>query len=115
MAQRKYVYGTNVIMQDAELEINEVQEALSQVFPELANATHEVAEDGTVTFLIRSGDKGATRKYVYGTNVITQDAELEINEVQEALSQVFPELANATYEVAEDGTVTFSIRSGDKG
>lgn len=114
--RRKYVYGTNVIEQSADLAIEEVKEALAEFFPELENATHTVDADGTVTFSIRAANKGADRrKYVYGTNVIEQPADLEIEEVQEALAEFFPELDNATHEIAEDGTVTFSIRAANKG
>lgn len=114
--RRKYVYGANVIEQPAELSIEEVKEALSEFFPELENAVHTVDEEGTVTFSIRAANKGADRrKYVYGTNVIEQPADLSVEEVQEALAEFFPELENATYEMAEDGTVTFSIRAANKG
>lgn len=58
MAMRKYVYGENVIEQDASIPVAQVQEAMAEFFPELANATYTEAEDGTVTFVIRAATKG---------------------------------------------------------
>ena len=112
---RKFVYGSNTIEQSADVSIEDVKSAMTEFFPELENATYTIDEEGTVTFVVRAASKGATRKFVYGSNTIEQSADVSIEDVKSAMTEFFPELENATYTIDEDGTVTFVVRAASKG
>ena len=116
MAMRKFVYGDNVVEKSDEYSIEDVKEVMAELFPELSNADYEESADGTVTFTVRSGEKGANRKFVYGDNVVEKSDEYSVEDVKEVMAELFPELLNADHEISDDGTVvTFTVRSGEKG
>jgi hypothetical protein len=116
MATRRYVYQGSVIEQPVDVSIEEVKQAMSDFFPELANADYEVDADGTVRFVVRAASKGAgMRKYIYQNNVIEQPADLPIEDVKDVLAEFFPELANADYSLNDNGDVVFTVRAASKG
>jgi 3-hydroxy-3-methylglutaryl CoA synthase len=111
---RTVVYGTNrLTVEDDNLSTDQIKASMSEIFAELANATAEV-RGNEVHFTVKAGTKGA-RTVVYGTNRLTvEDDKLTPEEIKRSMSEIFAELANATYEVR--GTeVHFTVKAGTKG
>jgi hypothetical protein len=58
---RVVVYGSNRLnVEDASLTPAEIQASMSEIFPELKNATYEVVGN-EIRFTVKAGTKGATR------------------------------------------------------
>lgn len=111
---RTVVYGTNrLTVEDDTLSVAQIQVSMSEIFAELANATHEV-RGNEIHFTVKAGTKGA-RTVVYGTNRLTvEDDTLTPEEIKRSMTEIFAELANATYEVR--GTeIHFTVKAGTKG
>jgi hypothetical protein len=86
---------------------------MSEIFPELKNATFEVVGD-EIRFTVKAGTKGA-RVVVYGSNRLNvEDDSLKPEEIQASMSEIFPELKNATFEVVGD-EIRFTVKAGTKG
>jgi len=112
---RTVVYGSNKLqIEDASLSVKEIQDSMSEIFPELKNATAEV-RGNEIHFTVKAGTKGMAREVVYGSNKLTVDDDsLSAKEIQESMSEIFPELKNATFE--ERGSqIIFTVKAGTKG
>src|SRR5437764_13738909 len=100
---RVVVYGSNRLnVEDTSLSPSEIQASMSEIFPELKNATYEVA-GSEIRFTVKAGTKGSgsgqARVVVYGSNRLNvEDASLSPEEIQASMSEIFPELKNATYQ-----------------
>lgn len=113
-ASRTVVYGSNRLnVEDASLSAKEIQASMSELFPELKNATFEEVGD-EIRFTVKAGTKGA-RTVVYGSNRLNvEDDSLSAKEIQASMSELFPELKNATFEeVGSD--IVFTVKAGTKG
>ena len=55
------------------------------------------------------------RKVKYNTFELNVDVDLSIDEIREELAEIFPEIENADYTQDEEGTITFTMRAGEKG
>jgi uncharacterized protein (UPF0333 family) len=113
---RVVVYGENRLnIDDASLTVKEIQNSMSDIFPELKNATAtEVGNE--IHFEVKAGTKGnGTRVVVYGENRLNiDDASLTVKEIQNSMSDIFPELKNATAtEVGNE--IHFEVKAGTKG
>lgn len=113
---RVVVYGENRLnIDDASLTVKEIQTSMSDIFPELKNATAtEVGNE--IHFEVKAGTKGnGTRVVVYGENRLNiDDASLTVKEIQTSMSDIFPELKNATAtEVGNE--IHFEVKAGTKG
>lgn len=114
---RVVVYGENRLnIDDAALSVSEIKDSMSDIFPELKNATAtEVGNE--IHFEVKAGTKGATgtRVVVYGENRLNiDDAALSVNEIKDSMSDIFPELKNATAtEVGNE--IHFEVKAGTKG
>jgi DNA-binding protein YbaB len=112
---RKVVYGSNSFdIEDDSLSAKDIQASMSELFPELKNATF-TEEDGKIVFTVKAGTKGMARKVVYGSNSFDiEDDSLSAKDIQASMSELFPELKNATFEEA-DGKIVFTVKAGTKG
>jgi hypothetical protein len=112
---RVVVYGSNRLnVEDSSLTPSEIQASMSEIFPELKNATYEVVGN-EIRFTVKAGTKGATRVVVYGSNRLNvEDSSLTPSEIQASMSEIFPELKNATYEVVGN-EIRFTVKAGTKG
>lgn len=113
---RVVVYGENRLnIDDATLTVKEIQTSMSDIFPELKNATAtEVGNE--IHFEVKAGTKGnGTRVVVYGENRLNiDDATLSVKDIQASMSDIFPELKNATAtEVGNE--IHFEVKAGTKG
>lgn len=113
--QLKVVYGDTQLDVDAATSIDEIKSAMSEIFPELKNAT--VTQEGNVVrFAPKAGTKGMADqlKVVYGDTQLDVDAATPLSEITNAMSEIFPELKNAT--VTQEGNVIrFAPKAGTKG
>ena len=111
---RTVVYGSNNLnVDDDNLTAKEIQASMSELFPELKNATF-VEQDDKIIFTVKAGTKGA-RTVVYGSNNLNVDDDaLTAKEIQASMSELFPELKNATF-VEEDDKIIFTVKAGTKG
>ena len=112
--QLKVVYGDTQLDVDASTPLNEIKNAMAEIFPELKNAT--VTQEGnTVRFAPKAGTKGADQlKVVYGDTQLDVDAATPLAEIKNAMAEIFPELKNAT--VTQEGNVVrFAPKAGTKG
>ena len=114
---RTVVYGSNrLTVEDDSLSAKEIQASMSEIFPELKNATFQ--EQGSeIHFTVKAGTKGATgaRTVVYGSNRLTvEDGSLSAKEIQASMAEIFPELKNATYE-ERGNEIHFTVKAGTKG
>lgn len=111
---RTVVYGTNrLAIEDDSLSVSEIKASMSEIFPELKNATaREVGSE--IHFEVKAGTKGA-RTVVYGTNRLAiEDDSLSVSEIKASMSEIFPELKNATArEVGNE--IHFEVKAGTKG
>ena len=112
---KKVIYGANILNVGDEVTVADAKSRLSQFYPEIANATATTASNGDITFTVQSGSKGMSKKVVYGANVITVGDEVTVADAKSRLSQFYPELANASAAVADNGDITFTVQSGSKG
>lgn len=113
---RVVVYGSNRLnVEDASLSAKEIQASMSEIFPELKNATFEEVGN-EIRFTVKAGTKGAgTRVVVYGSNRLNvEDESLSAKEIQASMSEIFPELKNATYEEVGN-EIRFTVKAGTKG
>lgn len=112
--QVEVVYGDTVLNVDASTPLTEIKSAMSEIFPELKNAT--VTQEGnTIRFAPKAGTKGADQlKVVYGDTQLDVDASTPLEEIKVAMSEIFPELKNATV-TQEGNTVRFAPKAGTKG
>jgi DNA-binding protein YbaB len=112
---RKVIYGSNVYdIEDDSLSGKQIQASMSELFPELKNATF-VEEDDKIVFTVKAGTKGMARKVIYGSNVYDiEDDSLSGKQIQASMSELFPELKNATF-VEEDDKIVFTVKAGTKG
>jgi TFIIF-interacting CTD phosphatase-like protein len=112
---RKVIYGSNVYdIEDDNLSGKQIQASMSELFPELKNATF-VEEDDKIVFTVKAGTKGMARKVIYGSNVYDiEDDNLSGKQIQASMSELFPELKNATF-VEEDDKIVFTVKAGTKG
>lgn len=55
---KTYRFGDETIQAPASVSVEDVREAWRETFPAIAGAEVLTAEDGTVVFLVRGGDKG---------------------------------------------------------
>lgn len=112
---RVVVYGENRLnIDDAGLSVKEIKDSMSDIFPELKNATAtEVGNE--IHFEVKAGTKGSTRVVVYGENRLNiDDAALSVKEIKDSMSDIFPELKNATAtEVGNE--IHFEVKAGTKG
>lgn len=114
-ATRTVVYGGNRLsITDDSLTVDQIKRSMSDIYPELANAEATVV-GSEIHFKVKAGTKGATRTVVYGGNrlSITDDA-LTPAEIQRSMADIYPELANATYEVV-GSEIHFKVKAGTKG
>jgi predicted aspartyl protease len=112
---RTVVYGTNrLTVEDDKLTPDQIKTSMSEIFAELANASFEVR--GTeIHFTVKAGTKGLTRTVVYGTNRLNVEQDhLTPEEIKTSMSEIFAELANATYEV-RGNEIHFTVKAGTKG
>lgn len=111
---RVVVYGSNRLnVEDDALDPKDIQASMSEIFPELKNATFEVVGD-EIRFTVKAGTKGA-RVVVYGSNRLNvEDDALKPEEIQASMSEIFPELKNASYDVVGD-EIRFTVKAGTKG
>lgn len=111
---RTVVYGSNRLnVEDDNLTAKEIQASMSELFPELKNATFEEVGD-EIRFTVKAGTKGA-RTVVYGSNRLNvEDDNLTAKEIQASMSELFPELKNATFEEVGD-EIRFTVKAGTKG
>lgn len=112
--QLKVVYGDTQLDVDASTPLTEIKNAMSEIFPELKNAT--VTQEGnTIRFAPKAGTKGADQlKVVYGDTQLDVDAATPLDEIKNAMSEIFPELKNAT--VTQEGNIVrFAPKAGTKG
>lgn len=111
---RTVVYGTNrLTVDDDTLTPVQIKASMSEIFAELANAEFEV-RGNEIHFTVKAGTKGA-RTVVYGTNRLTVDDDtLTPEEIKRSMSEIFAELANASYEV-RGNEVHFTVKAGTKG
>jgi DNA-binding protein YbaB len=119
---RKVIYGSNKFdIEDASLSAKDIQASMSELFPELKNATYTEDAAGNITFTVKAGTKGMasgpSRKVIYGSNKFDiEDASLSAKDIQASMSELFPELKNATYvEDTVNNTITFTVKAGTKG
>jgi DNA-binding protein YbaB len=112
---RKVIYGSNKFdIEDDSLSAKEIQVSMSELFPELKNATFSEA-DGQIIFTVKAGTKGMARKVIYGSNKFDiEDDSLSAKEIQASMSELFPELKNATFE-EHNGQIVFTVKAGTKG
>lgn len=112
---RTVVYGSNRLnVDDDSLSAKEIQASMSEIFPELKNATFE--ESGSeIIFTVKAGTKGMARVVVYGSNRLNVDDDsLSAKEIQASMSEIFPELKNATFEERGE-EIIFTVKAGTKG
>lgn len=111
---RTVVYGTNrLTVEDDTLNVEQIKASMSEIFAELANASYEV-RGNEIHFSVKAGTKGA-RTVVYGTNRLTvEDDTLSPEQIKASMSEIFAELANASYEV-RGNEVHFTVKAGTKG
>lgn len=111
---RTVVYGTNrLTVENDALTPEEIKLSMSEIFAELANADYEV-RGNEIHFTVKAGTKGA-RTVVYGTNRLNVDNDaLTPEEIKLSMSEIFAELANASYEVRGD-EIHFTVKAGTKG
>lgn len=112
---RTVVYGTNrLTVEDDTLNVEQIKGSMSEIFAELANATYEV-RGNEIHFTVKAGTKGMARTVVYGTNRLTvEDDTLNVEQIKGSMSEIFAELANATYEV-RGNEIHFTVKAGTKG
>jgi uncharacterized protein (DUF111 family) len=112
---RTVVYGTNrLTVEDDKLTPDQIKTSMSEIFAELANASYEV-RGNEVHFTVKAGTKGMARTVVYGTNRLNVDQDhLTPEEIKKSMSEIFAELANATYEV-RGNEIHFTVKAGTKG
>lgn len=112
---RTVVYGSNRLsIEDDSLSVNEIKESMSEIFPELKNAT-ATTQGNEIHFEVKAGTKGMARVVVYGSNRLSiEDDSLSAKEIQDSMSEIFPELKNATYETVGD-EIRFTVKAGTKG
>ena len=115
MSEKTYRFGDEVITAPADLSVTQVREIWEAVHPSLANATAVEMEDGSVSFQVRAGTKGADKTYKFGEETITAPEDLSVAQVREIWEAVHPSLANATAVEMGDGSVEFQVRAGTKG
>lgn len=113
--QVEVIYGDTTLNVDASTPLNEIKTAMSEIFPELKNAT--VTQEGnTIRFAPKAGTKGMASQLevIYGDTTLNVDASTPISEIKTAMSEIFPELKNAT--VTQEGNVVrFAPKAGTKG
>ena len=112
---RVVVYGSNRLnVEDDSLTAEEIKASMSEIFPELKNASYEQVGD-EIHFTVKAGTKGMARTVVYGSNRLNvEDDSLTVDEIKASMSEIFPELKNATYEVSGE-EIIFTVKAGTKG
>jgi hypothetical protein len=87
-----------------------------EIDPSVANATMVAAGD-TVTFQRQAGTKGTevTKVSYNGLEFVPQTSNPDPKDVQTAMIEAYPELANAEYSIDVNGVMTFRLRAGTKG
>lgn len=115
---RTVVYGTNRLqIEDDALSVADIKASMSDIFPELKNATATTV-GSEIHFEVKAGTKGAgegTRTVVYGTNRLQiEDASLSVTDIKASMSDIFPELKNATATVVGN-EIHFEVKAGTKG
>lgn len=111
---RVVVYGGNSLnIDDDALTVAQIQASMSDIFPELKNATANVNGD-TITFEVKAGTKGARTVNYGGNSLNIDDDTLTVAQIQASMSDIFPELKNATASVNGD-VITFEVKAGTKG
>lgn len=111
----KVVYKENVVNLPDGTSAEEAKTILSAIYPEVANATAEETDEG-LKFVLNAGTKGSDEiRFRYNDTEINLPAGTTADAAREVLSQIHPEIANATADTKEDGTVVFSVQSGKKG
>ena len=111
---RTVLYGGNeLVIEDASLTVEQIKASMSDIFPELKNATATV-EGNVIKFEVKAGTKGA-RTVQYGGNELTiDDDNLTVEQIKASMSDIFPELKNATASV-EGEIIKFEVKAGTKG
>lgn len=110
---KKAVYGSIVLDFPADTSSETIRQTLALTYPELANA--DILEgDGTITFKVKSGTKGATIAAKYNDVSVDFPEGTSVETIRQTLSLTYPELANAEHTVSA-GAVTFKVKSGTKG
>lgn len=112
---RTVVYGTNrLTISDASLSVADIKASMSDIFPELKNAT--ATQVGTeIHFEVKAGTKGMARTVVYGTNRLQiEDDALSVADIKASMSDIFPELKNATASTLGN-EIHFEVKAGTKG
>lgn len=111
---RVVVYGGNELnIDDDTLTVAQIQASMSDIFPELKNATAHVNGD-QITFEVKAGTKGARTVHYGGNELNIDDDSLTVAQIQTSMSDIFPELKNATANVDGD-VITFEVKAGTKG
>jgi len=111
---KKLIYGQNILNVEDNVTSEQAKAKLAQFYPEVANATAAVADNGDITFTVTSGSKGA-KKLIYGQNILNVEDSVTSEQAKAKLAQFYPEVANATAAVAANGDITFTVTSGSKG
>lgn len=110
----KVVYKENLVNLPEGTSVEEARNILSNIYPEVANATAEETDEG-LRFVLTAGTKGSDELRVrYGDTEINLPGDTSVEDAREVLSQIHPEVANATAQ-EDDGVVTFTVQSGKKG
>lgn len=108
----KLIYGTLSV----ELQGISPVDALNQLrvyYPELANATYSVNENGDYVVTVATATKGAPA-LIYGTSRIELN-NLTPEQALNILKTAYPELANATITINENGDFVATVATATKG
>lgn len=93
--------------------VADAKAALSQFYPEVADAEGTIEGD-TIVFKVKAGTKGAATFVQYGDTRLEIPAGSTVADAKAALSQFYPEVADAEGTVEGD-TIVFKVKAGTKG
>lgn len=116
----KVYFEGNVVNLPEGTTVEGARDALSDIFPAIANASVEDTDDG-IKFTVQSGTKGADLdpeqpvKVVYGDTILNLPAGTSAEDARETVATFQPEVATASISIREDNVVHFEVKSGTKG
>lgn len=88
--------------------------ALKMMYPELANATVTLSENGDYVVSVATATKGLGN-VVYGAIIVKLQDGQTPEEVKERLTLAYPELKNATITIDENGDFVLTVATATKG
>lgn len=112
-AQRFVQYGETRLEIPADSTVANAKAALSQFYPEVADAEGTLEGD-TIVFKVKAGTKGAALFVQYGDTRLEIPAGSTVANAKTALSQFYPEVADAE-GIIEGDTIVFKVKAGTKG